>query len=82
MNRETRRTVLEAYERMMRRPIGARPGVPSARRLLHAAARAFLHVVLGESERLVLPLHGSDVEPDDTIDIIGEEVLGAGPVAA
>lgn len=62
---------------MMRRPLGARPGAPSPRRILHEVARAFLHVVLGETPNLVLPLRSEDVASDDEgIEIIGEELLG------
>jgi CRISPR-associated protein Cas1 len=65
MNADTRRDVLESYESFMHR--GGEAGSP--RRLLHAAARSMLRVVLGEASDLSLPLIVTE------IDDAGAEVL-------
>jgi CRISPR-associated protein Cas1 len=70
-----RKVFLAAYEAFMDRPSRRAAGV-TARRLIHAAARAMLRVVLGESEDLALPLGALD---DDALD--GEPVAAV-PEAA
>ncbi len=63
-----RKVFLSAYEAFMDRAMaGARGGV-TPRRLIHAAGRAMLRVVLGEAEALALPLGALDTpldQPDD-----------------
>jgi len=66
MTRETRRDVLDAYERFMHRPAGGARGSGNPRRLLHAAARSMLRVVLGESAGLTLPLTDGMIDDDDS----------------
>jgi CRISPR-associated protein Cas1 len=59
-----RKVFLAAYEAFMDRPRRGATSV-TARRLLHAAARAMLRVVLGETEQLALPLGAVDVLDDE-----------------
>ncbi len=65
MTNETRREVIRAFEAYMRRPAGGAKGTGSPRRLIHAAARAMLRVVLGETDRLTLPLLDAEVVDDE-----------------
>jgi len=62
MTSETRHRVIDAYEGFMARPLGGAKGAASPRVLIDSAARAMLHVVLGEAEELSLPLTSSIVE--------------------
>ncbi len=56
MDRDTRHVFLDAWEQLMRGPPpGVRTGI-ACRSLLEAAVRAFLAVVMGETDHLVLPL--------------------------
>jgi CRISPR-associated endonuclease Cas1 len=55
MNRDTRRTVIEAYEDYVSRPSGGVKGGTTPRVLIEAGARAMLHVVLGDEDDLALP---------------------------
>jgi CRISPR-associated protein Cas1 len=59
---EARRRVLDTYESFID-PGGAPALAP--RRLIHAAARSMLRVVLGETEQLQLPLSRSQVPAED-----------------
>jgi len=65
MNHDTRRDVIRAFEAFLRRPAGGAKGAGSPRRLIHAAARAMLRVVLGDADTLHLPLIDHDVEEDE-----------------
>jgi len=60
LNSEPRRTVLTAYEGFMGRPLGGRSAA-TPRRLIEAAVRSLLRVVLGEASELRLPLGATDV---------------------
>jgi len=62
MRDATRRSVLDAWERFVMRPLGGARGTVSPRGLIDAAALAMLSVVLGERERLELPLVGSLID--------------------
>lgn len=86
MRDETRRTVLAAWEGFLMRPAGGAKGTMTPRGLIDAAALAMLSVVLGERERLELPLVGSVVDnahtkPTERIDASGpaRESEDAGP---
>jgi CRISPR-associated protein Cas1 len=68
MTDETRRTVLAAWEAQLGRPAGGGKGTGSPRRLIHAAARAMLRVVLGEAETLRLPLTNTAIDDADALD--------------
>lgn len=65
MTNDTRRDVIRAFEAYMRRPAGGAKGTGSPRRLIHAAARATLRVVLGETDVLALPLLDAEVVDDE-----------------
>lgn len=66
MTPETRKTVLHAYETFMDRPTGGGKGAGTPRGLIELAARAMLSVVLGEVDRLELPLIvGVDANGDE-----------------
>jgi CRISPR-associated protein Cas1 len=56
LTHEGRRSFLTAYEGFMVRPLGGSRGHTTPRGLIQAGARAFLHVVIGETDELVLPL--------------------------
>lgn len=62
MNRETRQTVLEEYERFMTTPAGGRgiAGGGGPRTLVQRASHAMLAVVLGDADLLDLPLSEGD----------------------
>ncbi len=53
---DARRSVLAAYEAFMDRNMGGGKGNGTPRQLIEAAALRMLHVVLGETENLELPL--------------------------
>lgn len=73
MNDETRRTVLAEYEHFMERPAGGAKGVGGGpRRLIDLAARHMLKVVLGEQDRLDLPLVASGTDEAEATDAEGE----------
>ena len=77
MNGDTRNTVLRAYERFMSSPMGGKSASRSPRLLMHGAVRAMLGMVLGESDRLVLPLKADDLGRDwEAAERIGDQ----GPV--
>jgi len=65
MTHETRRDVIRAFEAFLRRPAGGAKGSGSPRRLIHAAARAMLRVVIGDADTLHLPLIDHDVVDDE-----------------
>ncbi len=60
MTQETRKDVLTAFEHFMTRPLGGAKGNLTPRQLIDAAAQAYLSVVLGEADDLVLPLGSTD----------------------
>lgn len=63
MTAQGRKTYLGAYEGFMVRPLGGARGHTPPRGLIQAGARAFLGIVMGEAEHLVMPLlHGDDTD--------------------
>lgn len=58
LRHEARRTLLEAWESFFDRALGGGKGTASPRDLIDAAALAMVAVVVGESDRLALPLGG------------------------
>ncbi len=66
MTPETRKTVLQAYETFMRTPFGGHTSAGTPRQLIYGAVQCMLGVILGEYEKLTLPLHAGEcprVEP-------------------
>ena len=57
---EGRKSFLTAYEGFMVRPLGGGRGHTTPRGLIQAGARAFLRVVVGDTDLLELPLHRDD----------------------
>jgi len=59
MNNETRKNVLNAYEKFMRTPFGGKASAGTPRQLIYGAVQAALGLFLGEREELVLPLNAA-----------------------
>ena len=73
MTNETRRAFVQGFELFLRRPAGGAKGTGNPRRLIQAAARGMLRVVLGETRELVLPL--TDASIGDEGDALEEVVV-------
>ena len=65
MAAHTKRTVVDGWEAYVTRPYGPSMDAGSPRRLILAAARSMLSVVLGERDDLDLPLRWAEVDPTE-----------------
>lgn len=82
MTAETRKIVLNAYEKHTRTPIGGKASAGTPRQLVYGAVNAMLSLILGETSELHLPLKWESCQKREPyIVVAGEDEHGIVPEA-